>query len=201
MSGPSLRSALTRLRQQAVGGTPGTTSACGSGSTPAGVENQQPQGFANTGTTGTSGTIENVARPKFPPSTRAEAAALREILASVVPVVPSQERRGFDLEPPADAAVVPLVPPAVPEPPAWTDDLAWCARLGAAGDLHSRRIVLREWVDAAGGWHDAAAVYLPVALPAGLALATLKAHARGLRLDIRPDPDEPELTTWLRGAP
>jgi len=53
-------------------------------------------------------------------------------------------------------------------------------------------VVLREWVAAAGGWSDAAAVYLPSCLPAGLALATLKAHARALRLDVREDPDGPE---------
>ena len=61
---------------------------------------------------------------------------------------------------------------------AWTDDRAWCARLGAAGAVERRRVVLREWVEAAGGWHDAAAVHLPDRLPNGLARAMLKAHAR-----------------------
>ena len=39
-----------------------------------------------------------------------------------------------------------------------------------------------EWVEAAGGWSDDAAVHLPDSLPNGLALATLKAHARALGL-------------------
>ena len=83
---------------------------------------------------------------------------------------------------------------------AWTDDRAWCARLGAAGAVERRRVVLREWVEAAGGWHDAAAVHLPDRLRNGLALATLKAHARALGLDVRDDPDDPELLAWLRGG-
>jgi hypothetical protein len=88
-----------------------------------------------------------------------------------------------------------------PRPPCpWTDLDRWCAHLGAAGDLHARREVLRDWVDAAGGWHDAVAIHLPVALPAVLALATLKAHARALRLDVREDLDEVGSTAWLRGA-
>jgi hypothetical protein len=61
-------------------------------------------------------------------------------------------------------------------------------------------LVLRDWVAAAGGWHDAGAIHLPTVLPAGLALATLKAHARALRFDVRADPDEPALSAWLRGA-
>ena len=85
--------------------------------------------------------------------------------------------------------------------PPWSDLDAWCAKLGAAGPLDDRRIVLREWVDAAGGWHDAAAVSLPVTLPNGLALATLKAHARALRLEVHEDSDDPALMRWLRGAP
>ena len=60
--------------------------------------------------------------------------------------------------------------------------------------------MLREWVETAGGWSDAAAVYLPVSLPPCLALATLKAHARALRLEVREeDPDDPSLMAWLRG--
>ena len=59
--------------------------------------------------------------------------------------------------------------------------------------------MLREWVEAAGGWSDAAAVYLPSCLPAGLALARLKAHARALRIDVREDHDDPEHLRWLRG--
>ena len=39
-------------------------------------------------------------------------------------------------------------------------------------------------IQAAGGWHDAAAVHLPAALPGNLALATLKAHARALGLVV-----------------
>ena len=58
-------------------------------------------------------------------------------------------------------------------------------------------MVLREWVEAAGGWSDAAAVHLPDRLRNGLALATLKAHARALGLDVRDDPDVPELLEWL----
>ena len=73
--------------------------------------------------------------------------------------------------------------------PPWRDLDAWCARLGAAGVLANRRVVLREWVEAAGGWHDAAAVFLPVSLSNGLALATLKAHARALRLEVHEDPE------------
>ena len=87
------------------------------------------------------------------------------------------------------------------EPASWTALDAWCARLGAAGDLHARRVVLREWVDAAGGRHDDDAVYLPAALYRGLALATLKAHARALRLDVREDHDDPAHSRWLRGTP
>ena len=75
--------------------------------------------------------------------------------------------------------------------PPWTDDRAWCARIGAAGVVDNRRVVLREWVEAAGGWYDTAAVYIPDALPNGLALATLKAHARALGLNVRSDPDDP----------
>ena len=48
--------------------------------------------------------------------------------------------------------------------------------------------MLREWVGAASGRNDAAAIYLPVSMPNGLALATLKAHARALKLDVRDDP-------------
>ena len=46
---------------------------------------------------------------------------------------------------------------------------------------------------------DAAAVHLPDRLRNGLALATLKAHARALGLDVRDDPDDPALMAWLRG--
>ena len=81
----------------------------------------------------------------------------------------------------------------------WTDLDAWCARLGAAGGIHARRNVLREWVARAGGWHDGAAVHVPTALPKGLAAATLRAHARALRLDVRDDPDDPAHLRWLRG--
>jgi hypothetical protein len=87
--------------------------------------------------------------------------------------------------------------PAVP----WTDDREWCRRLGAAGGIENRRVVLREWVEAAGGWHDAGAVYLSAALPAGMALADLKTHAWMLRFDVREDHDSPEHDRWLRGAP
>ena len=69
----------------------------------------------------------------------------------------------------------------------WTDDLAWCARIGALPTVGKRRVVLREWVEAAGGWSDAAAVHLPSALPAGLALAWIRTHARALRLDVHED--------------
>ena len=66
------------------------------------------------------------------------------------------------------------------------DDREWCLRLGAAGLKEARLVVLREWVEAAGGWSDAAAVHLPDSLPNGLALATLKAHARALGLADSP---------------
>lgn len=62
-------------------------------------------------------------------------------------------------------------------PAPWSDLDRWCARIGAAGDLHARRVVLRAWVETAGGWSDPGAVYLPASLPRRLALATLKAHA------------------------
>ena len=81
----------------------------------------------------------------------------------------------------------------------WTDLDAWCARLGAAGGLHARRAVLREWVAAAGGWSDAAAIHVPASLPKGLAAATLRAHGRALRLDVREDHDDPAHLRWLRG--
>lgn len=115
-------------------------------------------------------------------------------------MVPSQQLRGFEVEPPADALVVPLVPGPGVGSPSWTEDLLWCARLGAAAGLHTRRAVLREWVDAAGGWSDAAALYLPASLPRGLVLATLKAHGRALRLDVREDADDPSHLQWLRGG-
>ena len=90
--------------------------------------------------------------------------------------------------------------PAIPSPaPPWADLDTWCARLGSAGGLHARRAVLRAWVDAAGGWSDAAAIHVPASLPPGLPLATMKAHARALRLDVREDPDEPAHLRWLRG--
>ena len=72
----------------------------------------------------------------------------------------------------------------------WTDDRAWCRRLGAAGLKEARLAVLREWVEAAGGWSDAA-VRLPDGLPNGIALANLRAHARALGLAIH---DAPELS-------
>ena len=121
-------------------------------------------------------------------------------MVPVVPPVPDQQPRGFEAEPPLDPALVPLVPPDEPAAPSWVDDRAWCARLGAAGAVERRRVVLREWVEAAGGWHDAAAVHLPDRLRNGLALTTLKAHARALGLDVRDDPDDPELLAWLRGG-
>jgi hypothetical protein len=92
-------------------------------------------------------------------------------------------------------------PPGLLGPPAppWTDDRAWTARLGYPSAVEERRVVLRDWAAAAGGWADAAAVYLPATLPAGLALARLKAHARALRMDVREDHDDPEHLRWLRG--
>ncbi len=197
MSAVPLRTALARLRQQAKGGTSGTRAPLGGGSTPAVAETQQPQGFGGAGTTGTSGTIENVAFRNFPPADPTETAALRSWWKSavpLVPVVPGQQLRRFQAEPPADSAVVPLVPPS------WTDLDSWCRRLGTAGLLEHRRVVLRDWIEAAGGWSDAAAVYLPSCLPNGLALATLRAHARALRREVREDPDDLEHLQWLRGA-
>ena len=82
----------------------------------------------------------------------------------------------------------------------WADLDAWCARIGAAGVVDNRRVVLREWTGAAGGWSDAAAVHLPVGLPSGLALTTLKAHARSLGLVVHEDPDDPAHLQWLRGV-
>ena len=76
--------------------------------------------------------------------------------------------------------------PRQPGPTTATGAPVWCRRL-----LDARRVVLHEWVEAAGGWYDAAAVYIPAALPNGLALATLKAHARALGLNVRSDPDDP----------
>jgi hypothetical protein len=74
----------------------------------------------------------------------------------------------------------------------------WCARLGALATVAERRVALRRWAEAAGGWADAAAVNLPAALPRNLASATLKAHARALGLAVR---DDPALVRWPRGAP
>src|SRR4051794_39753651 len=79
-----------------------------------------------------------------------------------------------------------IAPPLCPPCP-WTDIDSWCARLGALPTVAERRVVLREWVDAAGGWSDAAAVHLPVCLPAGLAQTWLKTLVRSLRLDVRED--------------
>ena len=94
------------------------------------------------------------------------------------------------------------VPPG-PHGPArhpWTDLDAWCRCLGPLPTVAERRVVLREWVAAAGGWSDAAAIHLPVALPKGLAIARLKAHARALGMQILEDEDDPELMAWLRGT-
>jgi hypothetical protein len=85
--------------------------------------------------------------------------------------------------------------------PDWTDLDAWCARLGAAGARAARVPVLQAWVNACGGWSDAGAIHLPASLPNRLALATLRAHARGLGLAIHTDPDDPALLDWLRAAP
>src|SRR4051812_38428924 len=82
----------------------------------------------------------------------------------------------------------------------WTDDLAWCARIGALPTVGERRVVLREWGDAAGGWSDAAAVHLPSALPAGLALAWIRTHARALRLDVHEDLTCPDPVAVARDA-
>jgi hypothetical protein len=49
--------------------------------------------------------------------------------------------------------------------------------------------VLREWVAEAGGWNDAGIMHLPVALPKRLALATLKAHARALGMQVSEEKD------------
>lgn len=94
-------------------------------------------------------------------------------------------------------------PSACPPPgphgplPLWSDDRGWCARIGAAGPVAARRDVLREWVAAAGGWSDADAVHLPTFLRRGLALATLKAHARSLGLVVRDDADSGEVKRLL----
>jgi hypothetical protein len=88
--------------------------------------------------------------------------------------------------------IVPSPGPHGPNGHSWTNLDAWCARLGALPTAAERRVVLCEWVAAAGGWSDAVAVHLPTRLPRCLALATLKAHARALRLDVREDPDGPE---------
>lgn len=81
-----------------------------------------------------------------------------------------------------------LPSPGPPGPaPAWIDDRTWCSRIGAAGPVVARRMVLREWVEAAGGWSDAGAIYLLTSLPNCLALATLKAHARCLGLPVTDD--------------
>ena len=74
--------------------------------------------------------------------------------------------------------------------PAWTDLDAWCHRIGALTTVAERRMVLRGWVAAAGGRNGAGAIHLPAALPKGLALATLKAHARALGMRLLEDEDE-----------
>jgi hypothetical protein len=94
------------------------------------------------------------------------------------------------------------IPSGGPPGPAalpWADLDAWRTNFRSLTTVEERRVALREWVAAAGGWSDAAAVSLPSCLPAGLALATLKAEARGLRLDVREDHDDPEHLRWLQG--
>ena len=49
-------------------------------------------------------------------------------------------------------------------------------------------MVVREWVEAAGGRSDDADVLLPDTLPSGMALANLKAHARALGLSLEMTP-------------
>jgi hypothetical protein len=72
--------------------------------------------------------------------------------------------------------------PPVPPTPSWTDNAAWCRRLAQAGTAAARIGVLAGWAAAAGGTVLESELRLPPGLPAGLALATLRAHGRMLRL-------------------
>jgi hypothetical protein len=74
-------------------------------------------------------------------------------------------------------------------PPAWTDDRAWSPRFLAAKGLPERRLVLAEWVAAAGGRvrdeGGALAAELPE-LPNGLARAELLRRCAELGVGIAP---------------
>jgi hypothetical protein len=93
------------------------------------------------------------------------------------------------------------VPSVLSKAPTWTDLDGWRSLLGQMAHAEDRRDVVSAWATAASGWSDAAAIYLPACLPAGLAFAELKAHARALRFDVREDHDDPEHTRWLQAAP
>ena len=93
-------------------------------------------------------------------------------------------------------------PTAPATPPAWTDGRAWLAQLDAAGDFGKQRLVLRRWVDAAGGRNDGVAIHLPATLPNNGALKGIKYYAGALGLDVRTAPSAPTTTTgpFTRGA-
>ncbi|MGD9511242.1 MAG: hypothetical protein AB7X49_22120 [Geminicoccaceae bacterium] len=161
-----------------------TTETTGGDSTRNG-ESQIPQGFDESVATVATVSTDFGSSPHFsplPPARPALSGNTSHSVATGGDGGDSQQRRRIPLSPPPKSAVA-----TVATAPPWTDDRAWCARIGSVGLAATRRAVLREWVEAAGGRHDAAAVNLPAALPRGVALATLKAHARGLGLAARDD--------------
>lgn len=187
-----LRTALAAIRQLSP---PVTTTELGGGDSADGGKSQVPQGFNECVTTVTTVTTDFTSTPHFRPSEPARPAPASVTSLSVVTGGDggdSQQRRGIPLSPLPEGAVVTVVTPP------WTDDRAWCRRINDAGLKSARREVLFAWVAAAGGWSDAAAVYLPVSLPRCLALADLRTHARCLGLAVVEDLDGPELMAWLR---
>ena len=77
---------------------------CREWSHPAGGETQQPQGIAETGTSGTSGTSkkeEHGLNHPCGPTAAQNPGAHSKTVVPLVPVVPPQQLRGFEVEPPA----------------------------------------------------------------------------------------------------
>ena len=155
-------------------------------------ESQSPQGFGETVTTVTTVTTvptEFVARSKISACGHERSAFDGSTSKTVVTGGDggdSHEPRGIPLSPPPKSPVVTVGRAASLDRATIVPAHVECAPTSI-----TRRVVLHEWVEAAGGRHDAVAIYIPAALPNGLALATLKAHARALGLNVRSDPDDP----------